>query len=90
MTGMTWIGAGSCEGAANLGWLIGCSSGTLIAIVLVITIAHAPRLREHGGTPPQIGRAPHLLRWLPAGSIVLLWLAGLCSTAEEVACYAPW
>ncbi len=67
---MDWLATGSCAAIANVSWLIGAICGAAIDIAVIAAIAHAPRLREHGGTaPPSIGASGRALPWFPAALV---------------------
>lgn len=76
--------------AANGGWLAGAICGAVIDAAAILAIAHAPRLREHGGAaPPPIAPSGHALPWVPAALVVAIWLIGLCGAGGgALFCYA--
>lgn len=86
---MDWLATGSCEAIANFGWLIGAIGGLVVDIFLLISIAQAPRLREHGGQPEAVSFAEHWMRWLSPAVIAMLWFGGLYRVGGELlSCYA--
>jgi hypothetical protein len=89
---MDWLGTGPCAGIANVGWLIGAICGGAIDIAVIVAIAHAPRLREHGGpAPPAIGVSGRALPWVPAALVGAIWLIGLCYAGRDMLfCYASY
>jgi hypothetical protein len=89
---MEWLSTGSCGMSADLGWMVGALCGSAIGIAVIVAIAHAPRLREHGGSaPPPLAASGRALPWVPAALVAAIWLAGLCRAgAGLLFCYAAY
>jgi hypothetical protein len=86
---MNWLATGSCEAAANLGWLVGGLGGALIDIALVSAICLAPRLREHGGQRAAVRPAERLIAWVPTSLVAIAWFGGLYHIGGRLlSCYA--
>jgi len=89
---MDWLARDSCAAIADVSWLIGGICGSAIDIAVILAIAYAPRLREHGGSaPPPIGASSRALPWVPAALVSAIWLIGFCDVGRGLLfCYASY
>jgi hypothetical protein len=86
---MNWLATGTCAAIADFSWLIGAICASIIDIGVLIAIARTPRLREHGGAPPDTGLIKRVLPWVPAILIVIIWFLGLHHVGPGLlSCYA--
>src|SRR3954471_22523302 len=86
---MNWLATGTCAAIADFSWLIGAVCGSIIDIAVLVAIARTPRLREHGGAPPDTGLFKRVLPWVPAALIVGIWFLGLHYVGPHLlSCYA--
>ena len=73
-----------CRDPAYIGWNLGIASALLVALVVIVTIARTPPLREHGnpGIPAPTDKVARGTAWLSLLAIPLCPIgAWLCSPA---------
>ena len=86
---MNWLATGTCAAIKDFSWLIGAICGSIIDIGVLVAIARTPRLREHGGAPPDTGLIKRVLPSVPAALIVIIWFLGFHHVGPQLlSCYA--